>query len=394
MRQFAGKRYPSGIPYALLICRQPRQCCCSAHSDLSLLPALEQAWEHMVLRRMYLTGGIGSLPVLEGFGRDYELDPEFAYAETCAALASLFWNWQMAMITHQAKYSELFEWQLYNAAAVGMGWSGENYLYNNPLTCQGGIERQGWYEVPCCPSNLSRTWAWLGDYVYSASPDSIWIHQYIGSKAALSLESPVQIEMLSELPWNGRVLVKLALDAPLEFSLYLRLPTWANFPQIEIVSQESSELIPVDLSRIEPLEAQARDVAVVLPERSAQGYDPRPARFVQLRRAWKPGDEIKISFDLPILVRRAHPKVKGHRRKAAVTRGALVYCLEDVDNPMVDIFAVRLDLDSLQPEFSADFFGGTMILHGKTTIGEPLIFIPYQLWGNRGASRMTVWINT
>ncbi len=54
-------------------------------SDPSLLDALERAWDHMVTRRMYVTGGIGSLPLSEGFGRDYELDPEVAYAETCAA---------------------------------------------------------------------------------------------------------------------------------------------------------------------------------------------------------------------------------------------------------------------------------------------------------------------
>ena len=51
---------------------------------------------------MYITGGIGSLPEMEGFGRDYELDPEFAYAETCAALGSIFWNWEMAQLTKMA----------------------------------------------------------------------------------------------------------------------------------------------------------------------------------------------------------------------------------------------------------------------------------------------------
>jgi uncharacterized protein len=92
--------------------------------DKTLIPALKQAWEHMVTRRMYVTGGIGSLPSMEGFGNDYELDPEYAYAETCAALASMFWNWEMAQLTNEAKYSDLFEWQLYNAAAVGMGLDG------------------------------------------------------------------------------------------------------------------------------------------------------------------------------------------------------------------------------------------------------------------------------
>ncbi len=138
--------------------------------DHSLVEPLERAWEHMLTRRMYVTGGIGSLPALEGFGRDDELDPEFAYAETCAALGSLFWNWEMAQLTGNARYSDLFEWQLYNAAAVGMGLAGDTYFYNNPLVCQGGVSRKAWYAVPCCPSNISRTWADLGKYIYTIDP--------------------------------------------------------------------------------------------------------------------------------------------------------------------------------------------------------------------------------
>ena len=75
---------------------------CRERNDDTLLPALEQAWERMVNRRMYVTGGIGSLPMIEGFGRDYELDPGYAYAETCAALGCMFWNWEMTLLTGQA----------------------------------------------------------------------------------------------------------------------------------------------------------------------------------------------------------------------------------------------------------------------------------------------------
>ena len=112
-----------------------------ATGDATLLPALTQAWEHMVTRRMCVTGGVGAVPVNEGFGRDYELDPEIIYAETCAALGCMFWNRELALVTGEAKYDDLFEWQLYNAAAVGMGVDGRSYLYNNPLACRGGITR-------------------------------------------------------------------------------------------------------------------------------------------------------------------------------------------------------------------------------------------------------------
>ncbi len=189
--------------------------------DSSLLPALEKAWEHMVTRRMYVTGGLGSVPAIEGFGRDYELDPEYAYAETCAALGSLFWNWEMTCLTGQARYADLFEWQLYNAAAAGMGLDGKSYLYNNPLACRGGITRQPWYAVPCCPSNLSRTWANLGISIFTTEPATLKIHQYISSSTSdeTGSEEGSEVEytgfsMKSGLPWNGQVKHNLRSAAP------------------------------------------------------------------------------------------------------------------------------------------------------------------------------------
>ena len=61
---------------------------------------LRQVWEQMVARRMYVTGGIGFPADLgKGFGRDFELDPEAAYAETCAALGCMLWDHEMSRLT-------------------------------------------------------------------------------------------------------------------------------------------------------------------------------------------------------------------------------------------------------------------------------------------------------
>ncbi len=167
--------------------------------DHSLLPSMEQAWERMVTRLMFMTGGLGSIPGLEGFGRDDELDPLYAYAETCAALASIFWNWEMGLILRQAKYSDLIEWQLYNAAIVGMGLLGKDYLYNNPLACLGGVTRRSWFSVPCCPSNLSRTLASLDKYIFSHDDQNLWVHQYISGNALLGDKWAVNMESFPAL---------------------------------------------------------------------------------------------------------------------------------------------------------------------------------------------------
>jgi uncharacterized protein len=362
-----------------------------ASGDRSLLPALEAAWERMMLRRMYVTGGIGSLPGLEGFGNDYELDPEYAYTETCAALASLLWSWEMAQLTGQAKYSDLFEWQLYNAAAVGMGLDGTTYLYNNPLVCHGGVTRQPWYAVPCCPSNISRTWADLGRFIFSCEPGSLTVHQYISSQlpgevfpAQDGSSVTLSVDLQSDLPWEGCALLKIMDVAcsnagqPALFELRLRQPSWTTGMHLTINGEGLAATVPGKVVRDAP----------------ASGYDPRPAGFISLSHAWVAGDVIEIGFDMPVRLLCAHPKVKGHKGKVTVTRGPLVYCLEDVDNADVDIFAVRLDPASLAPAFDEAMLEGITKIEGKTNDGKPLTFIPYFLWGNRGPSQMTVWIQS
>ncbi len=351
-----------------MLCRsksdwQHRMICSANHGSVQvsdLLPTLEQAWERMVTRRMYITGGLGSAPEIEGFGDDYDLDPELAYAETCASIASLLWNWEMSLLTQKAQYDDLFEWQLYNATAVGMGQNGDTYLYNNPLEVHGGVTRQGWYICPCCPSNLSRTFADLGKYIYSFEGNRIWIHQYIGSETTIEAGIPVQIKIESELPWNGNVLIHVKPETRYEFTIYLRQP-------LSVASSSG--------------------------EQTASGYDPRQAEYEAVTRAWSPeGETITVNYDMSIKLRRAHPRVKGHAGKVALTRGPLVYCLESVDNPDVDIFAVLLDPSSLHDEFVPDLLGGCVVIHGQSVNGQPLKFIPYFLWGNRGESQMTVWV--
>jgi len=329
-------------------------------STATLLAAMEQAWERMVTRRMYITGGLGSAPHIEGFGDDYELDPEYAYNETCASLASLFWNWEMALITKNARYSDLFEWQLYNATNVGMGQNGDTYLYNNPLTVHHGVTRQGWYVVPCCPSNLSRTFAGLGKYIYSHDEKDIWIHQYVSSETTVG---DVKIKVESELPWRGKVKIHAKPETQKEFTLHLRKPSWTT------VSLKAS---------------------------TASGYDPRISDYESITRVWSAGggETLEFNFDMSIQLRRAHPKVQGHAGKITVTRGPLVYCLESVDNPNVDIFTAQLDPASLRDEFIPDLLSGCVVIHGKTIDGKSLKFVPYFLWANRGESQMTVWVNS
>jgi DUF1680 family protein len=366
-----------------------------AKHDESLLSVLEQAWERMVTRHMYITGGLGAVPGLEGFGKDYELDPEFAYAETCASIASLLWNWEMALLTRNARYSDLFEWQLYNATVVGMGQNGETYLYNNPLAVHGNVTRKEWYVVPCCPSNLSRTFADLGKYIYSFEENNLWIHQYISNEATVNFGVPVKVKIESELPWNGCVLIYVDPKEKKNFKLHLRIPSWSPktvpYPYKPLRAKMDNE--ETHFAHTVSMIKQMENVVKYRKANTNLDHDPRVSSFIGINRPWSFGDIIELNFDMSIKLLHAHPKVKGHAGKVALMRGPLVYCLENLDNPDVDIFTAKLDPSSLHDEFIPDLMGGCIVIHGKTTDGKPLKFIPYFLWANRGESQMTVWIN-
>jgi DUF1680 family protein len=344
--------------------------------DPTLLPAMEKAWENMVVHRMYVTGGIGSLPEVEGFGRDNELDPEVAYAETCAALAGLFWNWEMTLIHAEAKYGDLFEWQLYNAAAVGMGLGGDSYLYSNPLLCRKGITRRPWFLVPCCPSNLSRTWASLGKYIYSHDQDELWIHQYIGNEMKMEGGKWKTVKLESSLPWEGKVRITFQPEQLVDFTLHLRIPSWAGNVSMRV--NGATMAVPTNNN-------------ITLPP-PASGYDPRFSRYFALRRCWSPDDTVDLEFEMPIVLRSASPHLRGHKNKVALSRGPLVYCLESTDNPSMDIFTARIDPETIRAERDHHLLGGVQVLRGITRDGVDFTAIPYQLWANRGESQMTVWV--
>ncbi len=344
--------------------------------DYTLLAPLQQRWMHMIEKRMYITGGIGTLPVAESFGHDYELPLASAYAETCAALGSMFWNWEMTQLSENAAYADLFERQLYNASLVGIGQNGISYLYNNPLENKNGLQRQPWFEIPCCPSNLARTWASLSGYVYTHNKNSLAIHQYIGSQIKLELEQPVTVEMNSTFPWQGRVELSVNPAQPFEFNLLLRFPSWCDSLQIELNGAEYPFIQP-GVQSYPP---------------TASGYDPRLARYVSIHRTWQASDVLRLNFSMPIQIQPAHHKVRTCRGKAAFSRGPLVYCLEAQDNPGVDIFHVEVDENSLQAQENGDLFGGITTLSAVSSSGSPLTFIPYAWWANRVDTRMTVYV--
>ena len=344
--------------------------------DKYLLDSLQKAWNHMIKKRMYVTGGIGSLPLLEGFGRDYELNNRYAYNETCAAISSVFWDWEMLLTTGNAKYADLLEWQLYNAVIVGLSQDGKSYFYRNPLEVTQNLERQEWYKTACCPSNISRTLAHLSKYIYSFNKDNLWIHQYFGNESKFQLSeepnSEIEIKMESELPWNGKIKLFIKCKKEFKFFLNIRIPSWTSNPEIIV-----NDVKLTDIDFKQKYTETASDLSVF------NSY------YISLQEKWKEENEINIYFPMTIRTHHSHRKIRENRNKLAYSKGPIVYCFECHDNPSYDLINDKIgSIEKVETFEDEHLFKLKLHLENK----QILIGRPYYSWGNKGKSSMVVWL--
>lgn len=328
--------------------------------------ALLRVWDHVVHRNMYVTGGIGSSRSNEGFTGDYDLPNDTAYCETCAAIGMVLWNHRMNLLFGEAKYVDVLERAMYNGTLAGLSLSGDKFFYVNPLSSDGSHHRVPWFHTSCCPTNIARFLPSIGDYVYAVSEDGIYVNLYLGNTGTLLLagDTAVKLTQTTQYPWNGRIDLEIDVEQTVEFALHLRMPGWCSGVRLSVNGQP----IDVDSYSIE------------------RGY-------IQLRAAWSRGDKVTLEFDMPVERVYAHPLVQANEGRAAIQRGPLVYCVEQVDNGTpVESITLPADL-KFAAHHNRDLLGGVTRIDGLDSAGRHrFTAVPYYVWDNREPGRMEVWL--
>ena len=355
--------------------------------EQALCDALMRLWHDMTAFKMHLTGGFGARFAGESFGKAYELPSDRCYCETCAAIAGMMWNWRMLLATGDPRYADLLERSLYNGFLSGVSLDGQRYFYVNPLMSRGGIERPEWYGCACCPPNVMRQIAMVGHYLATVDETSLQIHQYASSRieAELGIGKRVALRMETDYPWNGRVRVAVEEADGAAWRLALRVPGWCQGASVRV---------------------NGRAV-----ESATTG-----GTYATVERTWQAGDVIEL--DLPMLPRlvEPHPRVDATRGSLAITRGPLVYCLEEVDQEAgLNLLDVHIAPDApLEATWREDLLGGVVAVKARGTVADTrawedqlyrpltaerlpqraieLTAVPYYAWANRGPGMMRVWI--
>ena len=189
---------------------------------------------------MYLTGGLGSKGETEAFGDDYVLPNLKAYTETCASIGGMLWYHRMFLRSGDVEVPR--------RASSARSTTATCPASRRPATRSSTRtrwrptarpQRSAYFEVACCPANLARLMAQLPSLAYAQRAGEVFVSLYVGSQADLKVgPTPVRLSQQTKYPWEGRVAITVAPERPVEFTLSLRVPGWAQ-----------GEAVPTDLYR-------------------------------------------------------------------------------------------------------------------------------------------------
>jgi len=336
----------------------------AATEDIRWMEATERLFATLVEQRSYPTGAVGGRWIDESVGKPFELPDAMAYAESCAAVASVRFCRRVWDLTADPRALDQIELLLYNAVPCGVGADGESWFYSQPqavpdvapesnpwvtpfeygpsmLLSWFPARRHRWFDVACCPPNLGRMFATVHHHVAEVAPSGdLTIHLPL---AARLTGAGWDVEVASVHPEPGAVTVTVH-EQPGSAELNLRIPGWAG--------GTGHRSLPPD-GRVD----------------------------LTTPPAWWETDR----------------RVEGAAGTVFLRHGPVVHCVEGLDAPGTDLR--ELVVDPTQPPavaFSRVAPGGSLPLHrpaGPRPGAEPapdIATVPYHSWANRGLTTMRV----
>ena len=367
--------------------------------DKSYINAIDNIWNNIVEKKLYITGGIGATNNGEAFGKNYELPNMSAYCETCAAIGNVYVNYRLFLLHGESKYYDVLERSLYNGLISGVSLDGGGFFYPNPLESMGQHQRQPWFGCACCPSNIARFIPSLPGYVYAVNKRDVYVNLFMSNTSQLSVAGKgIILEQQTQYPWDGDIAIKVAANKAGQWAMKVRIPGWVR-----------NEVVPSNLYEFTDNLRPQYNITV---NGNAVNGKLTDDGYFTIDRKWKKGDVVRVHFDMDPRTVRANNNVEADRGFVAIERGPIVYCAEWPDND----FDIMGALVNQSPKMTVE--DGT--LHAKdkkvadyyikviktdaqllsfdkqgrlNTKDVKLSLIPYYAWCHRGSGKMRVWLS-
>ena len=362
--------------------------------------ALDRIWGNITDTRMHITGGLGAVHGIEGFGPKYVLPNAHAFNETCAAVGNVFFNHRMFLLQKDAKYMDVAEVALLNNVLAAVNLEGNRFFYVNPLDADGKYPfnhgtagRAPWFGTACCPSNMARLVPQVPGMIYAVEDDDLFVSFYAESQTKASVNGKeVQLSQQTQYPNNGKVVLSISPKKKTTFSLHLRIPTWA----------QGRQFVPGDLYDFVDTNNKSWSISI---NGKVQKIADLQKGFAVIKSEWKRGDKVELNLPMQVRVNGSHKAVEENHNRIALTRGPLVLCAEGVDNGGATqrfYFPETPKTAGAKNQLMKTKFGSFVqsvvpaeaITPDGNSKKSSLKLTPYYAWNNRGASSMTVWFPT
>lgn len=338
--------------------------------DKELTQAVEALFSDIWEKKMYITGATGSVFAGENFSVPYHLPNQRAYAETCASLSLALFGRRLLMLHPDGRFGDAVEKALYNGMLSGISLEGDAFFYVNPLELDQSLcdvpyekqhlaQRKKVFGCSCCPPNLLRVIASIGDFIYTWEDDRLFVHQYIANEGTVD---GCAVKLEGNYPVSGNIRVSCPGK-----KLALRRPGWCQSYTASAPCTEKDGYLYFDC------------------------------------------DSVQIEFAMEPVFVTAASAVHGNQGRVALMRGPIVYCAEGQDQ-QADLFRCRID-PRQGAAVTEKTIGGLPVLEAsgaivpqQTALYAPwqptaatpvkLRMIPYFTFNNRGADDMQVWLLT
>jgi DUF1680 family protein len=345
------------------------------------LNAVKLAWESIANDHLFITGAPASNPHF----RNEPIPTSSKCVETCDQVMWVQINWQLLRATGDSKYAAMLHRHIYNHMLAaqhpdGIKWCYYNHMEGNHYPPPEGNDPWtfGYSDaIHCCGSNGPRAIALIPTFAYMTGKDKLAINLYENSTFRASVNGvPVVVHQQTNYPWDGHIDIDLQVDKPTEFDLQLLIPSFARSATIELAGVKQN--IPIEAGK-----------------------------YATIHRKWSGKTKITLNLPMPIV---AHQR----NGRYALSRGPIIFALEEIHNGSVTFHNVIPDLSSLQ---QASWKPGEtgfetvnqsiwaieqhpVYLKGKTTkpeditsLGElTLVYRPYCEAGSSPGQTFSIWL--
>jgi DUF1680 family protein len=230
----------------------------------------------MVHEQSYATGGWGPNEAFVEPGKGLlaaSLGTTHASFETpCGAYGHFKISRYLLRVTEDSRYGDSMERVLYNtiAGAKPILPDGTSFYYSD-------YSREGAKKVyykdkwPCCSGTFPQLAADYGISSYYKGKNGIYVNLFLPSKLTWTQNgSHCRLTQTTQYPRLNTTELRFELARPESFTVYLRVPSWAD----------AKTRISVDRKPVEG--------------------DPTPGKFYAITRTWKNGDRVEFEIGMPL----------------------------------------------------------------------------------------------